>query len=66
MIVSGYSMDLYCDTPPSDKRRHKRETFMHQFTGETYGDCAKQARRTGWRLTRDNRAICPLCTRKVR
>jgi hypothetical protein len=71
VIVGGYTLDLYCDDP-----RHTANYRMSigrpgdlsldaEFTGETYGECARQARRKGWMLSRDGtRCLCPGHSRK--
>lgn len=57
--ASGYSLDLYCDRPNSD---HGFNEFPHQFNGETFSECAKEARKAGWRFHRKTRtATCPKC-----
>lgn len=61
MIVRGYTVDLYCD---GDGPHGYREDTA-SFGGETYQDCAKQARAQGWRLSHDRtRALCPKCNPK--
>ena len=55
MIVAGYSMDLYCENP----------TATAEFYGETWGDCVRQARDRGWKISRDGtRCWCPECSGK--
>jgi hypothetical protein len=66
VIVGCYTMDLYCDAADWQAPPHEFFEFPHQFHAETYGECARQARRRGWRLTRDDRAICPKCSGKKR
>jgi hypothetical protein len=59
MIVSGYSIDLYCDCVDCFNSPSQKEATYH---GETYGECAKKARHDGWRLSRDRRyALSPGC-----
>ncbi len=75
MIVRGYSIDLYCENEQSKVVKHRRTTIdgtmyfdvndngiFFSFAGETYTQCAKQARKVGWVLSRDrSKAICPIC-----
>jgi hypothetical protein len=73
MIVGCYSMHLYCDTGnakpgyPGDSgnspHNHARPGFA-EFTGPTEGDCKRQARKQGWRFSRDNKVYCPICSGK--
>ncbi len=66
MMASGYSIHLYCDAiGPEGLSRgpHGYDEFPHEFTGETFGECARSARRTGWRFKRDGTHICPKCNR---
>lgn len=59
MVVGGYTLDLYCDCQ-SDA--HKHGEFPHQFFGETYSGTSRQAKRQGWKITKDrSKAICPKC-----
>jgi hypothetical protein len=63
MIAGCYTLDLYCDY---EDRAHPSFYFPHQFFGETYGECARQARRSGWTIgPKRSKAICPLCSGKV-
>ena len=74
-IAACYSMDLYCDnlkgpdpltvaeTP--DDGVHSFNEFPHQFTGETFAECARQARELGWVFKRDRMTVlCPKCSGK--
>lgn len=59
--ASGYTLDLYCDHVNDI---HAFDGFPHQFTGETFAQCASQARRRGWKLHYKLRtATCPICSR---
>jgi hypothetical protein len=59
--ASGYSLDLYCD------RVHDRGYSAATFVGQTFADCAKQARFRGWKIhTATRTATCPSCVRGER
>ena len=66
-----YSLDLYCDrlkNSPNDFEFqdgvHPYGVFPQQFTGETFAECAKQAKFLGWKIHRATRtATCPKCAR---
>lgn len=61
LYASCYSMDLYCDHA---SEAHGFDEFPHTFTGETFGECARQARRRGWVFHKAARtATCPKCSR---
>jgi hypothetical protein len=60
MIVSGYTTDLYCDGDGP----HPYNWFPQTFTGETKGQCLRQARKRGW-LASEERQLCPLCTGRM-
>lgn len=72
MIVGGYTLDLYCrygrtsaGSGASDIH-HLKTPESAQFTGESFADCKKQAKRKGWRfVTRDGHkdTICPSCAK---
>jgi hypothetical protein len=63
--ASGYTLDLYCDREPNDFNPHGWDEFPHQFTGETFGQCASEARRRGWIIRPSDRtATCPKCSGK--
>lgn len=72
MIVGGYTVHLYCETEghegyTSEYGYHvkvaygKYEILQNEFAGENERECLAQARRIGWRITRDRQAICPFC-----
>lgn len=58
MEAKCYTLDIYCD---AKNAAHGRQEFPHQFTGRTYTDCKRQAKRRGWRFRRDDRQLCPRC-----
>ena len=62
--ASGYSVHLYCDHwCGTVDEWHSWNEFPHQFIGETWGDCAAQARKHGWLIhTKTRTATCPKCT----
>lgn len=75
MIVGGYDLHLYCD---SDRTKtvadyeknswceHLWDEFPHKYTGATFGQAAKKARRDGWIINRDKgMALCPKCSGKL-
>jgi hypothetical protein len=61
-----YSLHLYCDGGTQDSMPdgvHTFDEFPHEFTGETFGECAGQARKRGWKIYRKTRtATCPKCS----
>lgn len=66
MIASGYSMDLYCDGVGCTHKSWQPNAKA-QFTGETFGDCAAQAKRGGWKISRDRtKCLCPDCAKAGR
>lgn len=72
--ASGYTLDLYCDhLSPRDFSAgirdtiHRWDEFPHQFMGETFAECAQQARRRGWAIHQHDRtATCPKCSGRPR
>ena len=64
MIAGCYSLDLYCEDAEGGPCPVPWNKFPDTFTGETWGQCVRQARRAGWRITRDRRAYCPECSGK--
>ena len=73
-IVGGYTMDLYCknaegacDVAGKDGVGHGYNEFPHQFTGQNYSECVKEAKRRGWKIRPlSDQAVCPHCTNKNR
>lgn len=76
-MASGYSLDLYCDNAGDGKPGgygygspadgHAFRAFPAEFYGETWSECARNARAAGWKIDRRERtAICPKCARKAR
>jgi len=62
--ASGYTLDLYCD---HINPRHPFNAFPHTFVGETFAECARQARAKGWDVHhRDRTATCPICLSESR
>ena len=59
--ASGYTLDLYCDHSNPD---HRWNSFPHTFHGETFWQCAQEARAKGWVIHRDRTATCPICNGK--
>lgn len=56
-----YTLHLYCDRVND---AHGFDAFPHEFTGETFGECAKVARKRGWIIHKSTRtATCPKCTK---
>lgn len=61
---SGYTLHLYCD---HSNPRHGYFEFPYEYTGETFAQCARQARAKGWVIHRATRtATCPKCNPKRR
>lgn len=63
MIAACYTADLYCDIPGcATNRRGGHGLTPTQFTGRTWTDCARQAKRDGWLIGKDkNTTVCPKC-----
>lgn len=61
--ASGYSLDLYCDRwAGNPDPTHGYYSYSQEFVGETFGHCARQARRQGWVIRPYTRtATCPKC-----
>lgn len=57
-----YSLDLYCDS-----KEHGFSLVMGDYTGETFGECARSARKDGWVIrTAMRTATCPRCSKKLK
>lgn len=54
MITSGYTLALLCDCA---KCKHDNYYFQEkaEYVGETFAECAKQARQDGWTISRCKR-----------
>ena len=64
-----YSLDLYCDVQNGAENcgHSDFENKSETFTGETYGECAKEARAAGWKIHSATRtATCPQCLSKMK
>ncbi len=73
MIVGGYTVHLYCDAEGHEGYMLENGSYMvkgtdgtyarvaNEFVGRSERQCLIQARDLGWRITRDKRAICPIC-----
>jgi len=66
MMAAGYTMDLYCDNRPCQLavRNGYPSVFMNQFYGQTFGECKKTAKKSGWMFRKDDTHVCPLCNTK--
>lgn len=61
--ASSYSMHLYCDHVNDE---HPFDSFPHEYSAETFGQCAAMARRRGWVFHYKTRtATCPLCVQAL-
>lgn len=73
MIVGGYVLDLYCDKREKHDVFDNNTYYLkqpnynwieikHEFVGETYGECVKEARRCGWLVNRKkDKCLCKYC-----
>ena len=60
----SYSLHLYCRYENPD---HALDEFPHEYDdAQTYGEAAKNARKKGWILHRDNTATCPKCAARLK
>ena len=63
--VGGYSLDLYCDGP-----NHHSLCDIPQFSGQTFAQAAREARKAGWKVSKRGEgrecgyALCPECRKK--
>lgn len=58
MVVSGYSMDLYCDCTVCKKPKGPFfATEVTSFGGENFRDCLKQAKKAGW-VFKERNTVC--------
>lgn len=60
--ASGYNLSLYCDKISDD---HGLSEFPHEYDGETFAECAKEAKADGWKIHYKTRtATCPKCAKR--
>ena len=61
MVVSGYTLELYCDCYACENATPVFGTNKPwTYAGETYTECAKEARKEGWYISRDKqKCIAP-------
>jgi hypothetical protein len=57
MIVEGWDMHLYCDGAGP----HRYGEGKGQFAEASKRRAHREARRSGWKLTRSGHAYCPKC-----
>lgn len=69
MIVSGHEMHLYCDVDSTDgmpcQKIHEGREGCSQFSGNTHGECKRNAISDGWRFHK-GKVICPKCRKAKR
>ena len=61
-----YTINLYCDVQCGAVNcgHSDIEEPMAEFIGETFAECAREARKAGWQIHRKTRtATCPRCVR---
>lgn len=59
-----YSLDMYCQYK---NESHGFEEFPHIYMGETFSECANQAKVAGWKLNRKTMfATCPKCVQELK
>jgi len=67
MEVGCYTLDLYCDNAqghaPLPVTFRNRDDYTYSFSGETYRECKRKAKKAGWTWHRGGRLLCPLCSR---
>lgn len=60
--ADGFTLNLYCD---HDNEAHAHREFPDEYYGDTFADCARQARKEGWIIrTATRTATCPKCSGK--
>lgn len=59
MEASGYELLLYCDVCAIIRVPSVTEWWATQYTGETRGECVRQARNQGWLISGRNKHLCP-------
>ena len=56
-VVSGYSIDLFCDCRECNTPRLCGNTPVAQFAGENFRDCLRQAKQAGW-VFKERNTVC--------
>lgn len=58
-IAASYTMHLYCDCLQCTDGKYKSPDFG-EYIGTSWAGCAKEARKDGWRISKDKtRAFAP-------
>ncbi len=65
MIVSGASLDLYCDNETGDYDHDVHNRPIQYFHPERTSACRRMARRDGWFLDEEH-TLCPACAKAHR
>lgn len=60
-VIGCYDLHLYCSF---ENPEHEYKEFPHCYSDEFGYRCRARARRHGWKLFKDGRAMCPKCTKK--
>jgi len=67
MIAANYTAHFYCDGCHLTGAVRLREAKYYDYNTlevvvQTWGECAREARAAGWRVSHDRRyCLCPLC-----
>lgn len=65
MIAATYTADLYCDcekckADPFAYEEWNTDRGFSQYTGQSWSECARDARKDGWHISKDRqRAYAP-------
>ncbi|EBH8617306.1 hypothetical protein DVH46_26570 [Salmonella enterica subsp. enterica serovar 4,[5],12:i:-] len=58
-IAASYTMHLYCDCRQCTNGKYQTPDFG-EYIGTSWAGCAKEARKDGWRISKDKtRAFAP-------
>ena len=57
MRSEAYLFSIYCD---GKDRSHHLQSWNH-FVGKNAGRCRYQARKAGWKLSKNKKDLCPDC-----
>lgn len=55
MITSGYTLEVICDCAKCNGADNYHVIERAEYMGQTYSECAAQARQDGWTLSRCKR-----------